>query len=60
VDDTLGRLAITTDGFARMTRVVKEIAEKCARGRLVSMLEGGYNLDNLANAAEAHVRALME
>jgi len=60
VNDTLGQLAITSEGFGKMTRVVKEIAEKTAHGRLISMLEGGYNLDNLANASEAHVRALME
>jgi acetoin utilization deacetylase AcuC-like enzyme/formylglycine-generating enzyme required for sulfatase activity len=60
VNDTLGRLAITSEGFGKMTRVVKEIAAKHAKGRLVSMLEGGYNLENLANAAEVHVRALME
>ncbi len=60
VNDTLGRLAITTEGFRWMTRFVKEIAETSAKGRLISMMEGGYNLDNLANAGEAHVRALME
>jgi acetoin utilization deacetylase AcuC-like enzyme/formylglycine-generating enzyme required for sulfatase activity len=59
-NDTLGRLAITTEGFGRMTRIVREIAETTAKGRLVSMLEGGYNLENLANASEAHLRALME
>jgi acetoin utilization deacetylase AcuC-like enzyme len=60
VNDTLGNLAITTEGFAWMTRFVKEIAGKHAKGRLVSMLEGGYDPDNLANAGEAHLRALME
>jgi acetoin utilization deacetylase AcuC-like enzyme/formylglycine-generating enzyme required for sulfatase activity len=59
-NDTLGRLAITSEGFGKMTRVLKEIAETCANGRLVSMLEGGYTLENLASASEAHVRALME
>jgi len=58
--DRLGGFALTTEGFAKMTRVVKEIAEKHAKGRLVSMLEGGYTLENLASAAEAHVRVLME
>lgn len=60
VNDALGRLAITSEGFGRMTRVVKGIAAKHAKGRLVSTLEGGYTLENLATAAEAHVRALME
>jgi acetoin utilization deacetylase AcuC-like enzyme len=59
-DDLLGRLAITSEGFGKMTRVVKGIAERHAKGRLVSVLEGGYLLENLASASEAHVRALME
>ena len=58
--DLLGRLAITSEGFAKMTRIVKGIAERHAKGRLVSSLEGGYALENLASASEAHVRALME
>lgn len=60
VNDALGRLAITSEGFGWMTRLVKEIAQSGAGGRLVSMLEGGYTLENLAAAGEAHVRALME
>jgi acetoin utilization deacetylase AcuC-like enzyme len=58
--DRLGGFAVTTGGFARMTKVLREIAEKHAKGRLVSLLEGGYTLENLETAAEAHVRALME
>jgi acetoin utilization deacetylase AcuC-like enzyme/formylglycine-generating enzyme required for sulfatase activity len=58
--DQLGSLAITDEGYARMTRIVKKIAEEHARGRLVSVLEGGYTLENLAGASEAHVRVLME
>lgn len=58
--DRLGGFAVTTPGFARMTRFVREIAEKHAKGRLVSILEGGYTLENLEAAAEAHVRTLME
>jgi len=59
-DDLLGRMRVTTQGFAEMTRIVKTIAEKCCRGRLVSMLEGGYHLEALASSVEAHVRALMK
>jgi len=58
--DLLGGMKVTTPCYAELTRIVKRIAEKCCRGRLVSVLEGGYNLDGLASAAEAHVRALME
>ncbi len=58
--DPLGGMDVTADGYARMTRVVKEIAEKRAGGRLVSVLEGGYSLEGLAASVEAHIRALME
>jgi acetoin utilization deacetylase AcuC-like enzyme len=43
-----------------MTKIVREIADATCKGRIVSMLEGGYNLDALADSVEAHVRALME
>jgi acetoin utilization deacetylase AcuC-like enzyme len=56
-DDLLGRLGLTAAGYAAMTRVLKDLAPK---GRLVSMLEGGYHLGALADSVEAHVKALME
>jgi acetoin utilization deacetylase AcuC-like enzyme len=58
--DTLGRMAVTTEGFAKLTRIVKEIAVQCCHGRLVATLEGGYRLDDLAASVEAHLRVLME
>ena len=48
------------EGFADLTRIVKRLAAASAKGRIVSVLEGGYNLDALAASAEAHLRALME
>ncbi len=58
--DLLGRMKVTSRGFAELTRIVKKIAEESCRGRLVSVLEGGYDLDGLADCVEAHVRVLME
>ncbi len=58
--DLLGRLDVTPEGYGAMTRKVREIADATCKGRIVSMLEGGYNLEALANSVEAHVRALME
>lgn len=58
--DPLGRMEVTAEGFAALTRIVKSIAETCCQGRVVSVLEGGYDLDGLADSVEAHVRALME
>jgi acetoin utilization deacetylase AcuC-like enzyme len=58
--DTLGGMKITPEGYAELTRIVKGIAEKCCQGRIVSVLEGGYNLDKLGVDVEAHLKALME
>jgi acetoin utilization deacetylase AcuC-like enzyme len=59
-DDLLGRLGLTAAGFAAMTRELRAIADEHCRGRLVSVLEGGYHLEALADSVEAHLRALME
>jgi acetoin utilization deacetylase AcuC-like enzyme/formylglycine-generating enzyme required for sulfatase activity len=58
--DLLGSMKVTAQGFAKLTDVVKKIAEKCCAGRLVSVLEGGYHLEGLADSVEAHIRVLMK
>jgi len=57
--DPLGELKLTDEDFADMTAIVLLFAEKHTGGRLVSVLEGGYDLDGLASAVTAHVRALI-
>jgi len=57
--DPIGGMNVTTDGFARMTERVKTCAEKSCDGRLVSVLEGGYDLDKLAESVVAHVSVLL-
>lgn len=59
-DDPLGGMNVTADGFTEMTKIVKDIAEKCCDGRIVSMLEGGYDLNGLAESVEAHITTLRE
>jgi acetoin utilization deacetylase AcuC-like enzyme len=56
--DLLGRFTLTDEDFSDLTRAVMEIASRSAAGRVVSVLEGGYNLSGLAFAARAHVEAL--
>jgi acetoin utilization deacetylase AcuC-like enzyme len=56
--DPLGQFTLTDADFSDLTLLMAEAAEKYCDGRLVSLLEGGYNLDGLAKAAEAHVRTL--
>lgn len=58
--DLLGRFAFTDEGYRQMTRLVAGIAERHARGRLVSVLEGGYQVEGLASAAHVHLQALAE
>jgi acetoin utilization deacetylase AcuC-like enzyme len=59
-NDLLGRMKVTPDGYATLTRLVKAIARQHCQGRLVSLLEGGYNLESLAVSVEAHLHALRE
>jgi len=56
--DPLGQFLLTDQDFADLTRVTREIADKHAGGRLLAVLEGGYNLQGLASAVRAHVEAL--
>jgi acetoin utilization deacetylase AcuC-like enzyme len=56
--DPLGLFRLRDEDFAELTKMMLEIAERTAGGRLVSLLEGGYNLSGLASAADAHVRTL--
>jgi len=56
--DPLGQFLLKDKDFADLTRLVAGIAERHAGGRIVSLLEGGYNLSGLATAATAHAVAL--
>ncbi len=58
-DDLLGCFELTDDAFRRMTRLAMDYADSCCDGRLVSLLEGGYNLDGTALATAAHVETLL-
>ena len=57
--DPLGGMKVTPGGYAAITGIIKEVAEKCCGGRLVSVLEGGYDLDGLSASAEAHISVLI-
>lgn len=58
VDDPLGQLLLKDDDFVAMTRVVKDWARESCEGRVVSCLEGGYNLNTLGETVRAHVQEL--
>ena len=57
--DPLAELKVSVDGFAQLTRLVCSYADELCHGRIVSVLEGGYEPALLADCIEAHVRALM-
>lgn len=59
-DDTLGCFDVSDHAFRRMTRAAMAFADSCCEGRLVSLLEGGYNIEGLALATATHVEALLE
>ena len=59
-DDPLGGLRLVEADFAWATEKLADAARRHANGRIVSMLEGGYNLTALAKSVAVHVKTLME
>ncbi|MCS6285707.1 MAG: histone deacetylase [Nitrospira sp.] len=58
-DDPLASMGLTEAGYADLTGIVAGIARRHAQGRILSSLEGGYNLTALAASVDAHVRGLL-
>ncbi len=58
-DDPLASLELLEDDYRWITEELIAIADSCCQGRLISALEGGYNLQALANSVAAHVGSLM-
>ncbi|UCF83343.1 MAG: histone deacetylase [Desulfobacteraceae bacterium] len=58
--DPLAHVRLTRTGYEELTRRIKSVAETHAEGRIVSVLEGGYNLKALGESVETHLRVLME
>ena len=59
-EDDMGQLSLTEADYSWITWRIRELAKKHAGGRIVSCLEGGYNLSALARSVEAHLRALAD
>ncbi len=59
-DDPLGCFSITDQGFIKLTEIVMQLADTHCNGRVVAMLEGGYNIKGNAQGVLAHVSTLME
>ena len=57
-EDPLGQLGLVEQDYAWITEQLKNVAERHGKGRIVSTLEGGYDLSALGRSVEAHLRAL--
>lgn len=57
-DDPLAMIDLTRDGFDHLIRGMKGLAEECCEGRLVSVLEGGYDYDALSDCVASHITLL--
>jgi len=58
-DDPLASMKLTEEGYADLTGIVTGIAKRHAGGRMLSSLEGGYNLTALATSVDRHIQALL-
>ena len=59
-EDDLGQMGLVEQDYTWITTQIKEVARRHANGRIVSALEGGYNLSALARSVEAHIRVLAD
>ena len=60
IDDPLGDLALQSEDFARLTKMVLQLADELCEGRVVMTLEGGYNLKALGDSAAVTIREMIE
>ena len=58
-DDPLGQMRVSSEGYGKMTAMILKVAEEVCGGRLLSMLEGGYNHTALAESVHEHVNVLL-
>ena len=56
--DPLAQINLTTDAYGWMARAVRTLADSLCEGRLVTVLEGGYDLEAIADCTQAHVEML--
>jgi acetoin utilization deacetylase AcuC-like enzyme len=59
-EDDLGNMGLVEDDYTWLTQQIRAVANRHAKGRIVSSLEGGYNLSALGRSVVAHVRALAD
>lgn len=57
--DPLAGMHLTDAGYGRLTQIIMDLADQFCQGRIISLLEGGYNLDTLARSVKVHIEVLM-
>lgn len=57
-NDPLGGMRLSSDAYRKMTRTIVDLAEKHCEGRVLSLLEGGYDPEGLAESVQTHLEAL--
>ena len=60
IDDPLAGMQLVNQDYVWITNFIKQVAKQHAQGRIVSLLEGGYHLPALAQAASAHINVMMQ
>ncbi len=57
--DPLAQLNLTEEAFIRASSEIKSVAKECAQGKMISLLEGGYDLEALGSCVKEHVKTLL-
>jgi acetoin utilization deacetylase AcuC-like enzyme len=57
-EDLLGGMGVTPEGYAAMTRILMDVAEEFCGGKIVLCLEGGYNIEAIAQATASVIEVL--
>lgn len=60
IDDPLAQLNLTEEAYIKMTQHIVKLADELCKGRIISVLEGGYNLLALGKSVSEHIQALMK
>ena len=59
-DDPLAGMMVTENGYQQLTNIITDLAEEFCKGRIISVLEGGYHLEKLAHSVAAHLSVYLE
>jgi acetoin utilization deacetylase AcuC-like enzyme len=59
-EDDMASLGLVESDYAWVTEQIKQLAGECAKGRIVSLLEGGYALSALARSVATHIKVLAD